>query len=212
MALASENSIVNGIFRARKLFAKSESSVTKEIALVCIGSILLAISAQYKVPLWPVPITLQSLVVMLLGTLYGWRLGAITIVAYWAEGIAIGGLCSHIPGFANGSGLLYFTGSPSAGFLWGFLPMVLIIGFLNDKFNWRESKITVLMSLVLGQSALYFVGLSHAFWIILPEVDWMSNGNEMLNIYLYPFLIGDTIKTLIAGVITIKAVRMAKKF
>ena len=116
-----------------------------------------------------------------------------------------------MPWFANGSGLLYFLSSPSSGFLWGFLPMVFSIGFLSDKLEWRENKLKIFYLLVIGQLILYIVGLSHAYFIILPNVDWMNIGSEMLQIYLYPFIFGDILKTFIACTITIKMVEVAKR-
>ena len=95
------------------------------------------------------------MVVMLIASMYGWKLGAATILAYWVEGVLVGGIFSFLPWFANGSGLLYFLTSPSAGFLWGFLPMVVIIGYLNDQRSWRQNPVTLCLSLLIGQGALY---------------------------------------------------------
>ena len=211
MAISSNQSLIVNVFVSRTVFTNKNNAVIMSLGLILFGSILLAISAQYKVPLGPVPITLQTLVVMLIGTLYGMRLGALTVIAYWIEGVAIGGVFSFIPWFANGSGILYFTTSPSAGFLWGFLPMVLIISFLNDQCSWRNNPLTIVASLLLGQAALYGVGLSHAYIIVMPYVAWMNSGSEMLNIYIYPFITGDAIKTAIAACLTAQAVWIARR-
>ena len=171
----------------------------------------MAISAQYKVPLGPVPITLQSMVVMLIATMYGWKLGAATILAYWVEGMLVGGIFSFLPWFANGSGLLYFLTSPSAGFLWGFLPMVVIIGYLNDQLSWRQNPVTLILSLILGQGALYAIGLGYAYFVVMPSVDWMNSSAELLSIYVTPFIIGDLLKTAIAAVITLYFILKSNK-
>ena len=177
--------------------------------IVILASLLLAISSQFKVPLGPVPVTLQSLVVMLIGTLFGWRLASATIIAYWIEGMLVGGIFSSMPWFANGSGLLYFLFSPSSGFLWGFLPMVLFIAISMKFLIKREvsnNKIynlfVIFLILFLSQIVLYSFGILHAYYIILPTVDWMNSFNDLFSIYVSPFIIGDSIKTLLAILIT----------
>ena len=203
MTMVAEKSPIIQIVKSKtKLKAKS-SIMGVNLLLILIGSLLLAVSAQYKVPLGPVPITLQSMVVMLIATMYGWRLGAATIVAYWTEGILIGGIYSFLPWFANGSGLAYFMGAPSAGFLWGFLPMVLVIGYLTHNHYWQKSFFSTSLALIVGQLVLYFFGLTYAYFAVLPFVDWMSTPYQMLSIYLYPFVIGDMLKTMIATLITV---------
>ena len=92
MYLTAKHSPIFDIISAKINLNSRISVLMTNFVLIMCGSILLAISAQYKVPLGPVPITLQSLVVMLIATLYGWKLGAATIVAYWTEGILVGGL------------------------------------------------------------------------------------------------------------------------
>ena len=203
MASASKQPLINSLINSKNLLAKKLTPSLTKLILIIVGSVLLAISAQYKVPLGPVPITLQSMVVMLIATVYGWKLGAATILAYWAEGIAVGGIFSFLPWFANGSGLAYFLTSPSAGFLWGFLPMVVIIGYLNDQLSWRQNPVTLFLSLTLGQGALYAVGLGYAYFLVMPFVDWMNTPNELFQIYVSPFIIGDILKTLIALLVSV---------
>ena len=120
---------------------------------------------------------MQSLVVLLIGATYGWRLGAATIFAYWMEGIAAGGL---IPWFANGSGLAYFIGAPSAGFLWGYMAMVVVVGFLADNLRMRNNAITLFVAMRAGAGRLYVVGLAVAYTLVLPYVTWMNNADQML--------------------------------
>ncbi len=199
MALASEKLPIVEMFNFQSKLATKKAVLVANLFLILFGSILLAISAQFKVPLGPVPVTLQSMVVMLIATLYGWKLGAATIIAYWSEGILVGGIFSFLPWFANGSGLGYFIGSPTAGFLWGFLPMVLVISFLTHNLGWRTSVIKSVSALLVGQIFLYAVGLAHAYLVVMPFVDWMSTPAEILAIYLYPFIIGDFLKTMIVA-------------
>ena len=203
MALASEKLPIIEMFSVKEKLATRTSRVGANIILIVFGSLLLAISAQYKVPLGPVPITLQSLVVMLIALMYGWKLGAITVVAYWTEGIMVGGLFSFLPWFANGSGLAYFIGSPSAGFLWGFLPMVIVISYLAHNRAWQQNIIKLFFALIAGQISLYAFGLAHAYLFVMPFVDWMNTSAEMMVIYFYPFIIGDLLKTTLAAMATV---------
>jgi biotin transport system substrate-specific component len=212
MASSSKQSLLNSLIDSKSPLAKKLTPTITKLLLIIVGSVLLAISAQYKVPLGPVPITLQSMVVMLIASMYGWKLGAATILAYWVEGVLVGGVFSFLPWFANGSGLLYFLTSPSAGFLWGFLPMVVIIGYLNDQLSWRQNPVSLFFSLLIGQGALYTVGIGYAYFVIMPFVDWMNSSAELLAIYVTPFIIGDILKTAIAAVITVYFIRKSNKF
>ncbi|MEM6496062.1 MAG: biotin transporter BioY [Pseudomonadota bacterium] len=196
MSIASSSSLVSGLMPEQRM-----NALTRDIALILVGSCLLALSAQFKVPVGPVPISLQSLVVLLIGAVYGWRLGAATIFAYWVEGIALGGL---MPWFANGSGLAYFVGAPSAGFLWGFMAMVVVVGFLADTLRWRENALALFAAMMIGQVALYAIGLAHAYLLVLPAVTWMNTTAEMLQIYLTPFIVGDLLKTALATLVVIQ--------
>ncbi len=196
MSIASSSSLVSGLLPEQRV-----NALTRDVGLILVGSCLLALSAQFKVPVGPVPISLQSLVVLLIGAVYGWRLGAATIFAYWVEGIALGGL---MPWFANGSGLAYFVGAPSAGFLWGFMAMVVVVGFLADTLRWRENALALFAAMMIGQVALYAIGLAHAYLLVLPVVTWMNTTPEMLQIYLTPFIVGDLLKTALATLVVIQ--------
>ena len=103
-----------------------EISLIKNLFLAILGTILLAISAKIKIPFWPVPMTMQTFVVLLLGIVYGWKLGLFTVSLYLLEGIA------GLPVFAGtpekGIGLVYFTG-PTMGYLIGFL---IVIGVKKE--------------------------------------------------------------------------------
>ena len=90
------------------------STYITNILLILFGTILLAISSKIQVPFWPVPMTMQTFIVFLIGMTYGWRLSFFTLLAYLVEG-ALG-----LPVFAKGGGLMYLTG-PTAGYLYGML-------------------------------------------------------------------------------------------
>ena len=112
----------------------AQTKIIKFVFLALIGSLILAISSKVKIPFYPVPMTMQTMIVLLIGITFGWRLGLATIALYLLEGI-IG-----LPVFAGtpekGIGIVYFTG-PTMGYLLGFLPAVFFSGYLkiNNKNN-----------------------------------------------------------------------------
>ena len=116
-----------------ELVKKLESAnIFKKISLILLGTLLLTISAKIKVPFYPVPMTMQTFVVVLIGIAFGWKLGLATIFAYLFE-CAIG-----LPVFAGtpekGIGIIYMMG-PTGGYLVGFILSVFIAGFVNLKKN-----------------------------------------------------------------------------
>ena len=97
----------------------------KNITLVLFGTLLLAISSKVQVPFWPVPMTMQTFIVFIIGMAYGWKLAFSTLIAYLLEG-ALG-----LPVFAKGGGLLYLLG-PTAGYLYGMTIAAGIIGYFAE--------------------------------------------------------------------------------
>jgi len=114
---------------AKKL---ESSNISKKILFVMFGTLLLTLSAKIKVPFYPVPMTMQTFVVVLIGIALGWKLGLATVFAYLFEG-AVG-----LPVFAGtpekGIGISYMMG-PTGGYLLGFILSVFIAGFVNLNKN-----------------------------------------------------------------------------
>jgi len=110
----------------------SNQKVIKYLLTIFLGSLLLTISAKIKIPFYPVPMTMQTFVVVLMGVTFGWKIGVATISLYLLQGI-IG-----FPVFAGtpekGLGLIYFMG-PTMGYLIGFLFATFLAGYLNLKTN-----------------------------------------------------------------------------
>ncbi len=129
--------------------------------MALLGSLVLAASAQVAVPLWPVPMTMQSLAVLLLGALGGARLGVASVALYLAEG-AMG-----LPVFAHGTGGLAVLAGPTAGFLLGFLPAAALAGLARGHWA-RRAGVLLAAHLVLfvpGVAWLAgFVGMERALW------------------------------------------------
>ena len=100
-----------------------DNALVKNLFLAILATLILAISSKIKIPFWPVPMTMQTFVVMLIGILFGWKLGLFTVSLYLMEGIV------GLPVFAGtpekGMGIVYFTG-PTMGYLLGFLVTVYL--------------------------------------------------------------------------------------
>lgn len=138
--------------------------------LALLGSWLLAASAQVSLPLWPVPATLQSMVVLLLGAIGGPALGIASVAAYLAQGIA------GLPFFANGTAGPAVLAGPTAGFLLGFLPAAGLAGFARGQVWWRQGLVLLAAHLLLFAPGVVwlagFVGWERAvqagFLVFLP--------------------------------------------
>lgn len=121
------------------------------MALLLLGALLIAIGAKISIPLQPVPITLQSLAVLLIGMMYGLRLGVITVLAYLAAGLA------GMPVFAIASG------SMTSGYLVGFVLAVALTGFLADR-GWMYHVFSSITAALLGMLIILLCG-----WIVLSK-------------------------------------------
>jgi len=126
--------------------------------LVLIGTVLLAISAKVQVPFWPVPMTMQTFVVFLIGMTYSVRLSFLTLLAYLIEG-AIG-----IPVFAAGGGIMYLMG-PTAGYLYGMLIAVIVISYFANH-GYGSSYIKSALALILGSFFIFAIGILYLGSII----------------------------------------------
>ena len=159
------------------------SAVTKA-ALVVFGSLLLAVSAQFKIPLYPVPVTGQTLVVLLIGMTYGPRLGGITIAAYLFEG-AIG-----LPVFAGGAAGVAVLMGPTAGYLFGFLLAAAAMGYLAERGIGR-TVVSTIAAMVIGNCVIYLCG---ALWL----ANFIGFG-QAIAAGVLPFLYGDVLKLVVAA-------------
>ncbi|SVE13275.1 uncharacterized protein METZ01_LOCUS466129, partial [marine metagenome] len=135
---------------------KSQNSrILKYILVIFLGSILLTISSKIKIPFYPVPMTMQTFVVLFLGMSFGYRVGLATVSLYLVEGIM------GLPVFSNspekGVGFVYFTG-PTMGYLIGFLFATFLAGYFNFKGNILNNFIKLLISV----STIYILGF---FWL-----------------------------------------------
>jgi biotin transport system substrate-specific component len=154
-----------------------------KVAIAVAGSALLAISAKIQVPFYPVPVTMQTLVVLVLGMTLGSRLAFATLALYLAEGLA------GLPVFAGtpekGIGLAYMMG-PTGGYLFGYLIAATLTGWLAER-GFDRSLPKAAVALVLGNVAIYVPGI---LWLG-AVIGW---DKPVLAYGLIPFLAGDALK------------------
>ncbi len=159
-----------------------------DATLVVGGSLVIAGSAQIAVGL-PVPVTGQTFAVLMMAALLGSRRGVLCVLAYLAEGLM------GLPVFSQGrAGPAVFFG-PTGGFLVGFLPAAYLVGSLAER-GWDRRAITTMLAMVLGSVAMYACGLA---WLsCLDNLLGRPLGGGVLAVGLYPFLVGDVLKIILA--------------
>jgi|TARA_B110000261_G_C12872811_1_gene273082 biotin transport system substrate-specific component len=160
-----------------------QSKVLRNVLMTLMGTVLLAISSKIKIPFYPVPMTMQTLVVLFLGLALGWKLGLATVSLYLFEGI-IG-----IPVFSGspekGIGIIYFTG-PTMGYLIGFLFTVYFAG----SFNFSKNLFIKFLQLLFSVSFIYILGI---LWLG-TLIGWEKS---LFQIGVQPFLLAELFKILI---------------
>jgi biotin transporter BioY len=155
-----------------------------DLTLIFAGLIFIGLSAQLAVG-FPVPITGQTFAVLLIGALYGARLGGMCLASYILAGAA------GVPVFSNfGSGILFLSG-PTGGFLFGFIAAAYIVGLLAER-GWDRRVWTAILAMVLGNLVIYAFGL---FWLFCI----MGFSTKVLAVGLYPFIPGDILKIVFAA-------------
>jgi biotin transport system substrate-specific component len=155
------------------------------LVLAVAGAALLAASASVRVPMWPVPMTMQSFAVLLLGLCLGWRAGtaavALTLVAA-ALGLPVLG------------GHPFSLFGPTAGYLFGFLVTAAVLGLLAER-GWTRRTVPLAAALVLGTVLIYGFGV---LWL---DLAWLHDLRAALAAGVLPFLPGDAVKAVLAGLL-----------
>ncbi|MBS0280911.1 MAG: biotin transporter BioY [Proteobacteria bacterium] len=158
----------------------------KNALLVIGGSFALAVSAKIQVPFWPVPITMQSMVALLIGVAFGSRLGALTILAYLAEGVA------GLPVFAGmAAGPAYLVG-PTGGYLLGFLLGGAFAGWAAER-GWGRDLFRTLPVMLLGHVLIFAPG---TLWLAA-----LMGWNKALAFGIAPFALATLLKSALGAAI-----------
>ena len=158
--------------------------VVRWAVLMLLGSLFLAICAQLYVPLQPVPITMQTFGVLLLGMVFGSRLGAATIALYLLEGAA------GLPVFAEFKAGLPVLFGPTGGYLFGFVIAAWLVGSLAER-GWDRRVLTTALAMLFGNIVLYVPGL---IWLA-----GFVGAENTLAAGFAPFWIGDLLKIALAA-------------
>ena len=174
----------------------SSSKLVKYVIIVFLGSIILAISAKIKIPFYPVPMTMQTFIVLLLGISFGYKIGIATISLYLLEGIV------GLPVFSNsperGIGLVYFTG-PTMGYLLGFISACYLASFI--KIN--ENYFIVFLRLIISVSTIYIMGVLWLGHIIGWE-------KPLVELGVTPFLLAEIFKITLIALLSKKLIQLRK--
>jgi biotin transport system substrate-specific component len=180
-------------------FIKSfkDTKLIRYLFVALIGSIILAISSKIKIPFYPVPMTMQTLVVLMIGIGFGWKLGVATIALYLFEGIIGLPVFSGTP--EKGIGLTYFMG-PTMGYLIGFLAAV----YYSGKFVYDNNIIITFLKLFFATSLIYIFGM---LWLG-GLIGW---DKPIFELGAQPFLLAELFKILIAT-FAINKIKKIKKF
>ncbi len=171
--------------------------ILKNLLIALIGTVILAISAKIKIPFYPVPMTMQTFVVLFLGIALGWKLGVATISLYLFEGIIGLPVFSGTP--EKGLGLIYFTG-PTMGYLIGFIFAAYFAGI----FNYDKNIFKNLVKLLFSVSLIYILGI---IWLG-SLIGW---DKPLFQLGVQPFLLAEMFKILIILFLVLK-IREIKKY
>ena len=168
----------------------------KYLFFALIGSIILAISSKIKIPFYPVPMTMQTFVIMFIGITFGWKLGVATIALYLFEGIIGLPVFSGTP--EKGLGLVYFTG-PTMGYLIGFIITVYLVG----KFTYDNNLIKTFFKLSFAISFIYIFGMIWLGFLLGWDKPIFKLGAQ-------PFLLAELCKVLITTFAISKLIKLRK--
>jgi biotin transport system substrate-specific component len=188
VTLTTPNTLL-GAFQPKSDAAK----LATNLATVVLGTLVITIAAKINVPVWPVPVTLQSMAIAALAAAFGARIGVATVALYLLEG-AMG-----LPVFATGGGLAYLVG-PTGGFLLGFLAMAGIIGLAADR-GASARPLTLFGAMLVGEAVLLSLGFA---WLLLlsGQAQWIDQTNVVASAWagaVQPFLVWDVLKMALAA-------------
>ena len=174
----------------------SNNKLIKIFLISILGSILLTISAKIKIPFYPVPMTMQTFVVLFLGISFGYKVGVTTIILYLLEGI------SGLPVFSNspekGIGIAYFVG-PTMGYLIGFI----FASFLAGYFKYSSNYLINFLKILISTSIIYIFGI---LWLG-TLIGW---DKPILQLGVFPFLLAELFKILLLTLLVNKIIKLRR--
>ena len=174
----------------------TQNQLIKSLLVIFIGSIVLTISAKIKIPFYPVPMTMQTFIVLFLGISFGYKIALATVSLYLLEGIL------GLPVFSNsperGIGLAYFTG-PTMGYLIGFLSACFLASFIKNDDNY----FFIFFKLIFSVSTIYILGI---LWLG-TLIGW---DKPILKLGVLPFLGAEIFKILLLTLIAKKIIKFRK--
>ena len=180
------------------LLPRQQRSWLLDAALVVLFSALVGLTAQGEIPLWPVPLTLQTLGVLFTGTLLGGRRGALALLLYLAEG-AVG-----LPVFAGGaSGIVYML-EPTGGYLAGFVVAAGVVGWLAER-GWDRQLVWTMIAMALGNLVIYALGVP---WLAV----FLGDLQDALIQGMLIFIPGDLIKIAVAVLVLPSGWTLARRY
>ena len=188
--------------------AREGNKLLRSAVLVVVGVAFMTLCAKIQVPMWPVPMTMQTFGALVIGAAYGWPLGALTVLGYLASGFV------GLPVFAGAAvpGPAYFLGT-TAGYLDGFVVAAAIVGWLCEKRYWDRSPATAALAMLIGSAVIYAFGVAWLYTVLVviravPGWDIM----RVLNEGMIQFLVGDLVKLLLAAALLPVAWTVVRRF
>ena len=174
----------------------TQNQLVKSLVVIILGSLILTVSAKIKIPFYPVPMTMQTFIVLLLGVSFGYKIALASVGLYLLEGIL------GLPVFSNsperGVGLVYFIG-PTMGYLIGFLSACFLASLVKKDDNY----LIIFLKLVLSVSTIYILGV---LWLG-TIIGW---DKPILELGVMPFLIAEIFKICLLTVLAKKLINLRK--
>jgi biotin transport system substrate-specific component len=174
----------------------TQSQIIKSLVVIFLGSIILALSAKVKIPFYPVPMTMQTFIVLFLGISFGYKIGLATVSLYLLEGVV------GLPVFSNsperGVGLVYFIG-PTMGYLIGFLSACYLSSFIKINDNY----FVIFAKLILSVSTIYILGI---LWLGVL-IGW---DKPIIQLGITPFLLAEIFKMALLTFLVKKIFKLRK--
>ena len=174
----------------------TQAQLIKSLIIIFVGSIILAISAKVKIPFYPVPMTMQTFIVLFIGMSFGYKIALATVTLYLVEGIL------GLPVFSNsperGVGLVYFTG-PTMGYLIGFLSACVLSSLIKIDDNY----LIIFLKLIISVTTIYLLGI---LWLG-TLIGW---DKPIIELGVMPFLFAEITKILLLTALSKKILKLRK--